>query len=118
MERRILLKADKFDEDVKKAYPKKVKPMQIHEIQGFDEKKLYVVFIERPVLKSTYFYLSLVIFVILAACLFPVWPLWLKLFVWWALFILLCSLVNRIFRIFQVFFKIFNFFLIFEKFYF
>jgi translocation protein SEC62 len=96
MSRRILLKADKFDEDMKKAYPKKVKPLHPQEMPNFDEKKLYVVFVERPVQKSTYIYLSLIIFAILAACLFPIWPLWLKLSVWWVLFIILCSLVKKI----------------------
>jgi len=94
MSRRVMLKADKFDEDLKKAYPKKVKPLPPQEIPNFDEKKLYVVFIERPVQKSTYIYLFLIIFSVLAACLFPIWPLWLKLFVWWALFIILLSLVK------------------------
>jgi translocation protein SEC62 len=93
-DRRMLLKADKFDEDLKKAFPKRLKPVSIQEMISFDDKKLYVVNIERPQEKSHLFLLSITIFIVFSICLFPIWPLWLKLFIWWALFIFLVSIVN------------------------
>jgi translocation protein SEC62 len=90
----IILKADKFEEDIKKKFPKKLKPLPKEEIKGFDDNKLYVLNIERPVSKKSYFYLSLVIFIILFLCTFPIWPLTMKYCIWWVLLITLCTIVN------------------------
>ncbi len=92
----MLLKADRFEEDAKKAFPKKLRPLPINELFEFDDKKLYVVNISRPQQKSTYVYLTICIFLVLFVCMFPIWPLSVKLFVWWALLILLVFLVSNL----------------------
>jgi hypothetical protein len=89
-ERRILMKCDKMKDD-KLKYPKRLQPVQ--DVPVFEENKFYWVEIERKTQKRTYFYLGLCIFVVFFACLFPVWPLSVKLFVWWVLFGLLIFMV-------------------------
>ena len=94
---RVLIKVDRFEEDAKKKFPKKLKPLPPQGMDIFEEKKLYITYVERPVQKSSYVYLSLIVISIVAFCCIAIWPLWLKLFVWWTLFILLCSIVNKLF---------------------
>jgi hypothetical protein len=94
LEIRLLMKADKLDEEKKLKYPKRLKPLTNTELANFEENKMFVVFIERPVNKQNVVLLSIVIFVILSVCLFRIWPLWLKLGVWWTIFIFLCITVN------------------------
>ena len=70
-----------------------MKPLPPQGLDTFEEKKLYITYVERPVQKSSYVYLTLIIVAIVSICCIAIWPLWLKLFVWWALFLLLCSIV-------------------------
>lgn len=60
---------------------------------------------------SLYFYLVLLIVGILAFCLLPVWPLELKIFIWWVSYILLIFMVSLII----IRLIIYSFFLIFGK---
>ncbi len=85
--RRMLLKVDRFDEGGKKLrYPKRMEPVTQQEIGNFEESKFYMLTFERPHKKKAYVYLWISIIVVLGVCLFPVWPLSLKLGVWWVLF--------------------------------
>ena len=92
----MLLKVDRFDEGGKKLkYPKRMEPINSpQEIANFEENKFYMLTFERPHKKKAYIYLWISIIVVLAVCLFPVWPLGLKLGVWWVLFGMSCFLVK------------------------
>jgi translocation protein SEC62 len=85
------------DESIEKKikYPKKMTYLkEKSQIEEFDESRFYWITFERPQKKTTYFYLSLTVFIILAVCLFPIWPLSVKLGVWWILFGLSLFLVK------------------------
>ncbi len=85
MQFHMLIKADKFDEDEKKKFPKRVKQLPEQELLNFDEKKLYIIRIQRTEKTSTYIYLTIAILLVLFVCMFPIWPLSVKLGVWWLL---------------------------------
>jgi translocation protein SEC62 len=90
------------DEAIEKKikYPKKMAYLKDRSvIKDFDESKFYWTNFERPHRTSTYFYLSITVFIIFGACLFPIWPLSVKLGVWWFLFGLTLFLVIEIFII-------------------
>lgn len=90
----ILIKADKFEEDAKKKFPKRLKPLPREELMKFDESKLYVVKIERPIKKSSYVYLLICILLVLLFCTFPIWPLSIKYALWWLCLIFLSFMVK------------------------
>jgi translocation protein SEC62 len=90
----ILIKADKYEEDLKKKYPKKLKPLPRDELFKFDENKLYIVKLERPIRKSSYVYLILCIFLVLLFCTFPIWPMSMKFGIWWICIIFLSIMVQ------------------------
>lgn len=94
LKRGMLIKADRFEEDIKKAFPRRLKPLHPSEFAQFDEKKLYVVNIDRPASRSNYVYLFICIFLVLFVCTFPIWPLSLKIGIWWVLFITMLSMVR------------------------
>jgi translocation protein SEC62 len=76
-------------------YPKKMTYLKDkQQVQLFDETKFYWLTFERPHRKTTYFYLSITVFIVFAVCLFPIWPLSIKLGVWWVLFGLALFLVT------------------------
>lgn len=105
---RIMIRAQKEEED-KKKYPKKLMPLEEeiksgcgdeHCTESHSQKKsndapvvfnklqlagIYIIYLEQPKF-SLYLYLGLIIFGILAFCLLPVWPLELKIFIWWVSF--------------------------------
>lgn len=72
-------------------FPKRLYQSQYQE--NFDEEKFYYINVKRSQ-KQTYFYLSLAVFGVLLVCMFPIWPLELKLFMWWVSFILLILLTG------------------------
>jgi translocation protein SEC62 len=88
------------DESIEKKikYPKRMTYLkEKKEVQTFDETRFYWIVFERPHRKTTYFYLSITVFIVFAVCLFPIWPLSMKLGIWWMLFgltLLLVSLRN------------------------
>ncbi len=96
MKRGMLLKVDRMDEGGKKLrYPKRMEPVPINELPIFEENKFYMVRFDRPHKTKAYVYLSISVIVVLAVCLFPIWPLGLKLGVWWILFGITCLLVKN-----------------------
>lgn len=95
--RRMLVKVDKFEEDKKLKYPKRLNGDKSLEV--FEENKYYIVAIQRPQNKKSIVYLTIAIIVVLMVCLFPIWPLWLKLSIWWVLFIFLLAIVIYIYNL-------------------
>ena len=90
----MLLKVDRCDDGGKKLkYPKRMNPVPFNELSTFEENKFYMLTFDRPHKTKALVYLSISVIVVLAVCLFPVWPLGLKLGVWWILFGLTCFLV-------------------------
>lgn len=75
-----------------------------------DSTGFYILYTEASQ-SSLYFYLVLIIVGILAFCLLPVWPLELKIFIWWVSYILLIFMVGLII----VRWILYGFFLIFGK---
>jgi translocation protein SEC62 len=61
----------------------------------FDESLCYLVEIERSK-KMSYMWLGVLVIVVLAFCMFPVWPLELKIGVWWVSYILLLVMLGLI----------------------
>ena len=59
----------------------------------YEENKYYWFNYTKPVSKKNYFYLFLIVFGIISLCLFPVWPLNLKLGIWWILVMILVLLI-------------------------
>jgi len=84
----ILVKLARPADDKKlKKYPKKlVKDKKDKDI--FEEEKFYLLNIKRAQ-SSIYFYLALIVGGIVLFYLLPIWPLELKLFLWWVSYILL-----------------------------
>lgn len=132
-DRSILVRALREAED-KKKYPKKLlaweedsnsdscascddgdKTQNAKKEKKIDFNKLdstgfYVLYLEQSQ-SSLYFYLVLIIVGILAFCLLPVWPLELKIFIWWVSYILLIFMLGLII----VRWILYGFFLIFGK---
>lgn len=115
-DRKMFLKALRFEEDSRLKYPKRLKPHEEtlqddgccgtdhghspskkhghkankEDFNKFDDNAFYAVAISDPQAKTrTYFWLVFAVVGVLLACLFPVWPLELKLGVWWVSYILL-----------------------------
>ena len=88
-----MIKMDRDDEGKRLKYPKKLKVVPIQDLNTWEENKFYVLRFERPYKTKAYVYLSIIISVILVVCLFPVWPLSVKLGIWWVLFGLTLFLV-------------------------
>lgn len=134
-DRSMLMKAQRFKEDGKVKFPKRLKPLEEteadaccskpHKNQGhkhnskeeeedfdiLDPKGFYIIDVEdTSAQKRTYFWLIMAIVIVLLACLFPVWPLELKLGIWWVSYILLVVMVGLIIirLIFYMFFYIFG----------
>jgi translocation protein SEC62 len=59
----------------------------------FDEKMFYVVYLEEDK-KVTYFWLIVAIVAVLGFCLFPVWPIEVKIGIWWISYILLWFMLS------------------------
>ncbi len=78
--------------EAKKKYPKHVLPMNAAN-QRMTEKYFYMWNIERSSGKLA-FMLILVILLVVAFLLFNIWPLWLKIGLWYFSFYLLMLLVN------------------------
>jgi translocation protein SEC62 len=114
--RGMLLKAQKYEEDTKIKYPKRILPFeeedgcsdkksdkQSHkhhnidpvQMSLFDPMMCYVVYVERDE-KKTYFWLIVAVVVVLGFCLFPVWPIELKIGIWWVSYILLLIMIGLI----------------------
>jgi hypothetical protein len=90
----MILKANRPEAEKKKKYPKNLEPD--NELETFEESKYYLIKMDFPRDKKTNIYLFVVIFFILIFCMFSLWPLWFKHFVWWVLFLSLCFMVNKI----------------------
>jgi translocation protein SEC62 len=117
--RNMMLKALKFKDDGKIKYPKRLAPYEEKlivddccdkkhgsedehgqhvsqsEMRKFEEKMFYVLDIHRSK-RSVYMWLTLVVVGILMYCLFPVWPVEVKIGVWWICYILLNLMVGII----------------------
>jgi len=79
------------------------------DFNSLDSNGFYVLYTEQSQ-SSLYLYLGLLIVGILAFCLLPVWPLELKIFIWWVSYILLIIMLGLIIvrLIFYGFFLIFG----------
>ncbi len=101
----ILIKAQK-DKNDKLKYPKRLYPIEgipccdedhaetkHSDPNKYDPNDFYIVNIQRGQ-KKLYLYLGLAIFGVLMYCLLPVWPLEVKLAIWWISYILLILLVS------------------------
>ena len=88
----ILLKLRKGSEDTRK-HPKKLYDDRNNE--KWEDEKFYCINVKRSE-KQTYFWLIVAVSVVLLVCLFPIWPLELKLFIWWISLILLIFLTGII----------------------
>ena len=88
----------------------KTKKDKVIDFNKLDPNGFYVLYME-PSQSSLYFYLFLLIVGILAFCLLPVWPLELKIFIWWVSYILLIVMVGLII----IRWILYGFFLIFGK---
>lgn len=131
-QRSVLIRAVREDDD-KKKYPKKLltweedsdldncdscdegekpgnKKSEKVDFKKLDSTGFYILYTETSQ-SSLYFYLVLIIVGILAFCLLPVWPLELKIFIWWVSYILLIFMVGLII----VRWILYGFFLIFGK---
>jgi len=62
---------------------------------NLDSKGFYILYLEQSK-SSLYFYLALIIIGILAFTLMPVWPLELKIFIWWVTYILLIIMIGLV----------------------
>lgn len=112
-QRGMFYKAKKYPDDIKKKFVKRLVPQE-QEVQEddccggghghghgqkedftiFDPNAIYVLNLYDPgAKKRTYFWLISAIVIVLLGCLFPVWPLELKLGVWWVSYILLMIMV-------------------------
>lgn len=80
------------------------------DFKKLDSTGFYIIYMEQSQ-SSLYFYLILIIVGILAFCLLPVWPLELKIFIWWVSYILLIFMIGLIF----IRWILYGFFLIFGK---
>jgi translocation protein SEC62 len=91
--RKMLCRVDRVEGD-KAKYPKRL--LLDTNIETFDENKFYWInyIKEDRRKKSQYIYLVICVSVVIFGCLFPIWPLWVKLSVWWVLFIILIVLVS------------------------
>jgi len=95
------------DEGDKKGGKKKEKKIDFNKL---DPTGFYILYLEQSQ-SSLYFYLVLIIIGILAFCLLPVWPLELKIFIWWVSYILLIIMVGLLI----IRWILYGFFLIFGK---
>lgn len=120
--RSMMLKARKFKNDGKIKYPKRLEPYEheeggccddvncsenesedepdepevpASEMRKFDEKMFYALDIHRSK-GSVYMWLAIVVVGVLMYCLFPVWPVEVKIAVWWICYILLNLMVGVI----------------------
>ncbi|MCQ2817312.1 MAG: Sec62 family protein translocation protein [archaeon] len=90
---KLLIKVSKGEGD-KAKYPKRLfLPRKDEDIHKFEEMKFYWINTQTETSKKSIIILGILIFVIFACCLFPVWPLKLKIAVLWILFTLLVSLL-------------------------
>lgn len=131
-ERKMFMKAQRHPDDLKKKYVKRLLPLE-EQIQqddccgddhghghghksnsinfnSFDINAIYVLNLYDPQFKTrTYFWLISAVVVVLLGCLFPVWPLELKLAVWWISYILLMIMVVLIIVRLQVYMLVYIF---------
>ena len=107
----FFLHAVPHDYDRKPKYPKKlniVKGSCCEESEGTEEEEVnqnkssntksrnfYVLNFKRPEKKS-YFWLTTIIIIVLAFCMMPIWPLELKLAIWWISWIILIAIVSNL----------------------
>lgn len=97
--------------DRKLKYPKKLKYITLNNSEGSDledgdlktkdKRKFYVIINDRQSTSKTSYYLWILIFVVLAFCMFPLWPIEVKLGIWWVSYILLIVLVS-LFKFFNM----------------
>ena len=78
----------------------------------FDNSGFYIIIYEKTTSSSSlYFYLILVVCAILAYTLLPIWPLEIKIFIWWVSYIFLLTIIGIVIVRYTCYF----FFLIFGK---
>lgn len=110
----VFKKATRHKDDSNKLkYPKRLVPLEEvprgenlsendseyekdHNPTLFQKNQFYVVYIVRTQ-KKTYFWLSIAILAVLGICMFPIWPLEVKLGLWWVSLILLIFMVILIY---------------------
>lgn len=105
--RGILSKALRPETEGKAKYPKKLIPLEHideccddqHDLKNskidfkvFESSFFYAIDVVRSK-RKTYFWLFMAIFGVIMACLFPVWPIEVKIGIWWVSYILLIALV-------------------------
>lgn len=90
---KLLLKLNKFEGD-KAKYPKQLLlPKKGENVINFEDSKFYWINTQSIPSKKGTFFLVILIFIILMACLFPVWPLKMKIGVLWVVFVFLVALL-------------------------
>lgn len=110
-DRNMLLKAEKQEEDAKLKYPIRLIPFEENtckdehnhkhhhltpeQMSLFDPSMCYVVYIERNK-KKTYLWLAVCVICVLMFCLFPVWPLDVKIGIWWVSYVILVTMLSII----------------------
>lgn len=90
---KLLLKLYRMEGDTLK-YPKRLFPPKKEDnITAFDEKLFYWINTHSEVSKLNMVYLMISVVAILLICMFPIWPLKVKIGVWWTLFFTLILLL-------------------------
>lgn len=87
-------------------------PLDPSNFLTFDNSGFYILYYEKATSPSSlYFYLILIVCGILAYTLLPIWPLEIKIFIWWVSYIILLTIIGIIIVRYTCYF----FFLIFGK---
>jgi translocation protein SEC62 len=81
----------RFPDDMKKRYPKHLLPLRQNTMK---DKGFYMWTVERSKGKLAFF-LFLIVMVVIFFMLFNIWPLWLKIALWYISFYLLILLVIK-----------------------
>lgn len=92
-EKKMLLKLNRIQGD-KAKYPKALyPPARGEDIKTFDESKFYWLNLQQEASKKSLVYLLVAITIVLLGCMFPVWPLKIKIGFFWTIFALLLALL-------------------------
>jgi hypothetical protein len=89
------IKDPRFPDDIKRKYPKHIALLNGPINRMVDKGFFYVWTVEKPQGKIM-LYLALAVVVVIAFMLFNIWPLWLKIGIWYVSFYLLMVLVIKI----------------------
>lgn len=93
---KLLFKVVKFDKEDKSKYPKSLDIDKDRSmLNSFEKDKFYVINFDRPKSNTNKYILFSIIFIVVSLCLFPLWPLFFKLLVWYFLVGILIFLVRK-----------------------